>query len=103
QLACGPSAIHDFPMTQPLRIVFAGTPQFAAEQLQALLTAGFDVVGAYSQPDRPSGRGKKLQPTPVKALAEQYGIPVFQPVSFKEEGALERLQELRPDVMVVVA
>jgi methionyl-tRNA formyltransferase len=90
-------------MNHSLRIVFAGTPQFAAEQLRALLEGGFNVVGAYSQPDRPAGRGKKLLPTPVKALAEQHGIPVFQPLSFKEEGALDQLRALQADVMVVVA
>jgi methionyl-tRNA formyltransferase len=90
-------------MNHSLRIVFAGTPQFAAEQLRALLEGGFNVVGAYSQPDRPAGRGKKLLPTPVKALAEQHGIPVFQPLSFKDEGALAQLRDLKPDVMVVVA
>lgn len=90
-------------MNSSLRIVFAGTPQFAAEQLRAILEAGFTVVGAYSQPDRPTGRGKKLLPTPVKALAEQHGIPVFQPLSLKNEAAEQQLRELQPDVMVVVA
>ena len=90
-------------MTESLRIVFAGTPLFAAEQLRLLIDSGFGVVGAYSQPDRPSGRGKKLQPTPVKALAEQHDIPVFQPLSLKDPDARTQLADLKPDVIVVVA
>jgi methionyl-tRNA formyltransferase len=90
-------------MNSSLRIVFSGTPTFAAEHLRALLEGGFNVVGAYSQPDRPTGRGKKLLPTPVKALAEQHGIPVFQPLSFKDENSLAPLRALAPEVMVVVA
>jgi methionyl-tRNA formyltransferase len=86
-----------------LRIVFAGTPDFAAAHLEALFANGFHVVSAYSQPDRPSGRGKKLMPTPVKAVAEAHGIPVEQPLSLKDPEAFARLQSYAPDVMVVVA
>ena len=70
-----------------MRIVFAGTPDFAAIALKALLEAGHNVVGVYSQPDRPAGRGRKLLPSPVKQVALDAGIPVFQPVSLKPEEA----------------
>lgn len=85
-----------------LRIVFAGTPDFAARHLSHLLDKEFFVVSAYSQPDRPTGRGKKLVPTPVRAMAEQHGLPVLQPVRLDDE-ALAELAGFRPDVMVVVA
>ena len=87
----------------PLRIVFAGTPDFAAAHLQALIARGFQVVSAYSQPDRPSGRGKKLVPTPVKAIAEAHGIAVQQPLSLRNPDAFATLKAFAPDVMVVVA
>ncbi len=91
-------------MTNPaLRIVFAGTPEFAAAHLELVITRGFTVVGAYSQPDRPSGRGKKLTATPVKAVAESHGIPVEQPLSFNDPQTMATLQAYQPDVMVVVA
>jgi methionyl-tRNA formyltransferase len=86
-----------------LRIVFAGTPGFAATHLKALLKAGIDVVGVYTQPDRPSGRGKKLTASPVKVLAAENGIEVFQPVNFKQESDREQLARLKPDLMIVVA
>ncbi|MES2604523.1 MAG: methionyl-tRNA formyltransferase, partial [Pseudomonadota bacterium] len=87
----------------PLRIVFAGTPDFAASHLEALISGGFQVVSAYSQPDRPTGRGKKLLLTPVKAIAETHGIPVNQPLSLTDPEALATLSAYAPDVMVVVA
>jgi len=89
-----------------LRIVFAGTPDFAAAHLQALLTDNsfhHSIVAVYSQPDRPSGRGKKLTPGPVKRLALDRGIDVYQPLNFKQAGASEQLAELAPDLMIVVA
>lgn len=89
--------------SSPLRIVFAGTPDFAAAHLEALIEGDFEVVSAYSQPDRPSGRGKKLTPTPVKAVAEQHGIAVHQPLTLNDPDSLARLAALKPDVMVVVA
>jgi len=89
--------------SSPLRIVFAGTPEFAAAHLEALITGGFEVVSAYSQPDRPSGRGKKLVPTPVKAVAEQHGIAVHQPLTLNDADSLAQLAGLKPEVMVVVA
>jgi len=86
-----------------LNIVFAGTPDFAAEHLKALVGSRHNVVAVYSQPDRPAGRGKKLQPSPVKKIALENDIPVYQPLNFKQEGALEELQALNADIMVVVA
>ncbi|NCB56814.1 MAG: methionyl-tRNA formyltransferase [Gammaproteobacteria bacterium] len=86
-----------------LRIVFAGTPDFAAKHLQALLNANLQVVGVYTQPDRPAGRGNKLTPSPVKMLAVEHNIPVFQPENFKSAEAQQELAALRPDLMVVVA
>ena len=86
-----------------LRIVFAGTPDFAASHLQALIQAGCNIVSAYSQPDRPSGRGKKISATAVKAVAETAGIPVFQPLSLTDTGVLEQLRSHQADVIVVVA
>jgi len=89
--------------SSPLRIVFAGTPEFAASHLEALITSGFEVVSAYSQPDRPSGRGKKLVPTPVKAVAEIHSVPVLQPLALNDADVLGQLAAFKPDVLVVVA
>ena len=86
-----------------VRIVFAGTPDFAATALKALLASGHDVVGVYSQPDRPAGRGRKLAPTPVKQVALDAAIPVFQPLSLKTPEAQQQLRDLKPDVMIVAA
>ena len=90
-------------MAHSLRIVFAGTPDFAVPPLKALLAAGHRVVAVYTQPDRPAGRGRKLVASPVKQAAEAAGIPVFQPVTLKDGAAVEALVALRPDLMVVVA
>ena len=90
-------------MTEPLRIVFAGTPEFAARHLQVLLDAGHPVVGVYTQPDRPAGRGQKLMPSPVKQLASQHNIPLFQPSSLRDPMAQAELAALRPDLLLVVA
>lgn len=84
-------------------IVFAGTPDFAAQHLNALLEAGIAIDAVYSQPDRPKGRGKKLQPSPVKALALEQGIPVYQPLNFKNKSDVAELAALKPDLMIVVA
>ena len=86
-----------------MRIVFAGTPEFAAQHLQALLDAGRQVVAVYTQPDRPAGRGQKLMPSPVKQLALQHGLPVYQPQTLRDAGAQAELAALQPDLMVVVA
>lgn len=90
-------------MTQPLRIIFAGTPDFAARHLQALIDSEHQIVGVYSQPDRPAGRGKKLKASEVKELALQHGLPVFQPASLKSDDALSELSSLNADIMIVVA
>jgi methionyl-tRNA formyltransferase len=87
-----------------LRVLFAGTPDFAAAHLQALIDApDISVIGVYSQPDRPAGRGKKLTASPVKKLAVEYQLPVFQPQSLKEPEQQRILSELQADIMVVVA
>lgn len=85
-----------------LRIIFAGTPDFAAAHLSDLLNRGFNIVAAYTQPDRPVGRGKKIRPTPVKEVALTHGIPVFQPEELQGDEALQ-LAALSPDIIVVVA
>ncbi|MGX2949835.1 methionyl-tRNA formyltransferase [Ursidibacter sp. B-7004-1] len=86
-----------------LNIIFAGTPDFATTHLQALLNSQHNVIAVYTQPDKPAGRGKKLQASPVKQLAEQHNIPVYQPKSLRKEEAQAELQALNADVMVVVA
>ena len=78
-------------MIKPLRIIFAGTPDFAAQHLRALLSSTHDVVAVYTQPDRPAGRGKKLTPSPVKVLAQEHEIPVYQPASLKNNEAQQGL------------
>lgn len=92
-------------MTQisPLKIIFAGTPIFAAKHLQALLDSHHQVVATYTQPDKPAGRGKKLNASAVKQLAVENDIPVFQPFSLKSEDEQKQLQALGADIMVVVA
>lgn len=90
-------------MTTSLRIIFAGTPEFAADHLAALLASNHQVVAVYTQPDRPAGRGQQLQASPVKQLALQHQIPVHQPKSLKKAAAQQELAALQADVMVVVA
>nr|WP_318375376.1 methionyl-tRNA formyltransferase [Enterobacter sp.] len=90
-------------MSDSLRIIFAGTPDFAARHLDALLSSGHNIVGVFTQPDRPAGRGKKLMPSPVKVLAEEKGLPVFQPVSLRSQENQQLVADLNADVMVVVA
>jgi methionyl-tRNA formyltransferase len=86
-----------------LRIVFAGTPDFAVSPLQSLLDAGFGPVAVYTQPDRPAGRGRKLQASPVKQAALDAGIRVYQPLTLKTAEARDQLKGLKPDLVVVVA
>lgn len=86
-----------------LRIVFAGTPDFAAQHLQALIDADFDVVAVYSQPDRPAGRGKKLTASAVKEVAVANDIAVYQPENFKQPESVKELAALNADLMIVVA
>ena len=90
-------------MSSPLRIVFAGTPEFSLPPLQRLIDDALAPVAVYTQPDRPSGRGRQLTPSPVKARALAHGIEVRQPLSFKEAGEKDALRGLRPDLMIVVA
>lgn len=90
-------------MSEPLRIIFAGTPDFAAHHLDALLSSHHHIVGVFTQPDRPAGRGNKLTKSPVKLLAEQYSIPVFQPKSLRPEENQHLVKDLNADLMVVVA
>lgn len=90
-------------MTEPLRIVFAGTPEFAAEHLKALLASPHAIVAVYTQPDRPAGRGQKLMPSPVKQLALAHNIPVLQPPTLRNAEAQAELAALKPDLLVVVA
>lgn len=90
-------------MTTPLRIIFAGTPDFAARHLQALIDSEHQVIAAYTQPDRPAGRGQQLQPSAVKQLALTHNITVYQPKSLKKQPAQAELAALQADVMVVVA
>ena len=90
-------------MSKPLRIVFAGTPDFAARHLAALLSSQHQVVAVYTQPDRPAGRGKKLTASPVKNIALEHDIPVYQPASLRNEEAQQELAAIDADIMVVVA
>lgn len=90
-------------MTQPLRIVFAGTPDFAARHLQALIDSEHQVIATYTMPDRPAGRGKKLKASEVKQLAVENNIDVYQPESLKVESEQQILADLNADIMVVVA
>ncbi|SBS30833.1 Methionyl-tRNA formyltransferase [Marinomonas aquimarina] len=91
----------------PLRIVFAGTPDFAAASLQAVLDHAdqnhYEVIAVYTQPDRPAGRGQKLVASPVKQLALEHDIPVYQPLNFKDETDRQALADLNADIMIVAA
>ena len=86
-----------------MKIIFAGTPEFAVPSLQALLDANYEVCAVYTQPDRPAGRGRHEQFSPVKELALKYDIPVIQPLTLKTEEDLAILQAFNADLMVVVA
>lgn len=86
-----------------MRVVFMGTPDIAAACLKRILADGFDVVGVYTQPDRPKGRGMKLVCSPVKETALAAGIPVFQPEHFRKEETVAQLRALKPDICAVVA
>ncbi|MDE2155600.1 MAG: methionyl-tRNA formyltransferase [Xanthomonadaceae bacterium] len=88
---------------RPLRLVFAGTPEFAVSCLDACLASGAMVVAVYTQPDRPAGRGRRLTPSPVKQAALDAGLPVEQPDSLKSAAARATLAAYRPDLLVVVA
>lgn len=88
---------------RPLRIIFGGTPEFAAAHLESLLNSHHQVIAVYTQPDRPAGRGRKLQASPVKQLAEHAGLPICQPITLREPQQQQQLATLQADVMVVVA
>lgn len=86
-----------------MKLIFAGTPEFAAAALEALLGARASVVAIYTQPDRPAGRGQKLHASPVKQIALSHGLPVYQPQSLKPKAEQQVLRELAPDLMIVAA
>ncbi|CAN6133344.1 Fmt Methionyl-tRNA formyltransferase [Methylophilaceae bacterium] len=86
-----------------MKLIFAGTPDFAVPALAALIAAGHDIVMVLTQPDRPAGRGMKLKASPVKVLAEQHGLTVFQPLTLKDPQAQARIAEVQADAMIVAA
>lgn len=86
-----------------MNIIFAGTPDFAAGHLQALIESEHNVVAVYSQPDRPANRGKKMMPSAVKKVAVEHNIDVYQPLNFKQQDDLDQLKALNADLMIVVA
>lgn len=86
-----------------MRTVFMGTPDFSVGTLEAIAAAGHEIVGVVTQPDKQKGRGKQVQPTPVKEAALRLGLPVFQPVKVRDPEFVEKLKELNPEVIVVVA
>jgi len=90
-------------VAEKLRIVFAGTPDFSVPVLQALIDSGYEIAGVYTQPDRPAGRGREPRPSPVKQLALEHGLTVFQPESLKPEAEQQQLEALNPELMIVVA
>ena len=90
-------------MATTLRIVFAGTPDFSVPVLQALIDSEHEIIAAYTQPDRPAGRGREPRPSPVKQLALQHALNVYQPESLRDEAEQQQLKALDPDLMIVVA
>lgn len=90
-------------MSNPLRIIFAGTPEFAAHHLTALIENGYNIVGVLTQPDRPAGRGNKLTASAVKSVALQHNLPIFQPISLRDEQNQLQLATFNADLMIVVA
>jgi len=90
-------------VSNSLRIIYAGTPDFSVAALRALIDASYDVIAVYTQPDRPAGRGRGLLASPVKQKALEYNIPVYQPTSLKDEQAQHELNTLNADLMIVTA
>jgi methionyl-tRNA formyltransferase len=86
-----------------MRVVFMGTPDIAATCLKKIIGDGFEVVGVYTQPDRPKGRGMKMVYSPVKEVALAHDLPVYQPENFREDETVQQLRDLQPDVVAVVA
>ena len=87
----------------PLRVIFAGTPKFSASHLEAVIKSSHKIIAVYTQPDRPSGRGKKVVSSPIKSLANREKLPLCQPVSLRSQEEQNKIFELKPDVIVVVA
>jgi len=87
----------------PLNLVFAGTPAFTCPSLNALITSKHHLSAVYTQPDRPAGRGRRMQSSPAKQWAEEHHIPVYQPLNFKNQATQEELKTLKPDLLVVIA
>ena len=87
----------------PLRVIFAGTPKFSASHLEAVIKSSHKIIAVYTQPDRPSGRGKKVVSSPIKSLANRESLPLCQPVSLRSKEERNKIFELKPDVIVVVA
>ncbi len=90
-------------MPTPLKVVFAGTPDFAARHLQGLIDSPHQIAAVMSQPDRPAGRGRRLQPSPVKAVALDAELPIWQPTSLKSAESEAILSQYEADILVVVA
>ena len=86
-----------------MKIIYMGTPDFAAVSLNALLDAGYDVMAVFTQPDKPKGRGHKLAFSPVKEIAVAHDIPVYQPTTLKNEEIQQVIRDMAPDMIVVVA
>lgn len=86
-----------------MRIVFMGTPDFAVPSLKALIQDGHEIAGVYTQPDKPKNRGMKLTPPPVKVVAQEHNLPVFQPKTLRDEEVQRELQGLAPELIVVAA
>jgi len=86
-----------------MRVVFMGTPEFAIPTLEGLIESGVRIVGVFTQPDRPKGRGRKLEASPVKQLAQEHDLPVFQPQKLRDKDAVRQVRELKPELIVVVA
>ena len=88
---------------QDLRIIYMGTPEFAVESLRALVEGGYNVVAVVTMPDKPAGRGHKLQSSPVKQYAQSMGIPVLQPTNLKDDSFIDTLKSYQADLQIVVA
>ncbi|MGM0416346.1 MAG: methionyl-tRNA formyltransferase [Thermodesulfobacteriota bacterium] len=86
-----------------MRVVFMGTPQFAIPTFEGLIESGVKIVGVFTQPDRPKGRGRKLEASPVKQLALEHGLPVFQPQRLRDKEAVKQVRDLKPELIVVIA
>ena len=86
-----------------MRVVFMGTPDFAAASLEALIKENYEIAAVYTQPDKPKGRGMEMSFSPVKDLALQHGLPVYQPEKMRDGTVLGQIKELAPDILVVVA